>query len=299
MQLCNLTSCVAREDDTVETLREKIRIATIIGTIQSSATYFPGLRREWRENCEEERLLGVDITGQMDCLAIRDASVMDELRQYAVKVNQEYAHKLRINPSVAVTTVKPSGNTSVLVNCASGLHPRWSEYYVRNVRVSSHSPLYKVLRDAGVPLSPENGQESDTANTWVASFPIKSPQGAITRKDVTALDQLNHWLLNKEHWTEHNPSCTITYKADEIIDVVKWAWEHRHMVGGLSFLPYSESSYRLMPYEEIDRDTYEKFVTEFPPIDFSRIYRYEEDDLTTASSELACVSGTCETDYSK
>ena len=235
----------------------------------------------------------------MDCLAIRDASVMDELRQYAVKVNQEYAHKLRINPSVAVTTVKPSGNTSVLVNCASGLHPRWSEYYVRNVRVSSHSPLYKVLRDAGVPLSPENGQESDTANTWVASFPIKSPQGAITRKDVTALDQLNHWLLNKEHWTEHNPSCTITYKADEIIDVVKWVWEHRHMVGGLSFLPYSESSYRLMPYEEIDRDTYEKFVTEFPSIDFSRIYRYEEDDLTTASSELACVSGTCEADYSK
>lgn len=207
MQFCNLTAAVARADDTFETLREKVEVATIIGTIQSMATHFPGLRPQWKENCEEERLLGVDITGQMDSTVAQDPDVQRKLRQIAVDVNKEYAAKLGINQSVSVSCVKPSGNSSQLLDCSSGLHARWAPYYIRNVRVSSHSPIYKVLRDAGVPMDPENGQTRDNATTWVIHFPVKAPEGAITRNSRTAIEQCNYWLQNKLNWTEHNPSC--------------------------------------------------------------------------------------------
>lgn len=207
MQFCNLTAAVARADDTFETLREKVEVATIIGTIQSMATHFPGLRPQWKENCEEERLLGVDITGQMDSPVAQDPDVQRKLRQIAVDVNKEYAAKLGINQSVSVSCVKPSGNSSQLLDCSSGLHARWAPYYIRNVRVSSHSPIYKVLRDAGVPMDPENGQTRDNATTWVIHFPVKAPEGAITRNSRTAIEQCNYWLQNKLNWTEHNPSC--------------------------------------------------------------------------------------------
>jgi ribonucleoside-diphosphate reductase alpha chain len=296
-QFCNLTAAVARHEDTFDTLREKVEVATIIGTIQSLATHFPGLRDVWRQNCEEERLLGVDITGQMDSTIAQDAGVKERLRHIAVEVNRQTAQALGINQSASITCVKPSGNSSQLLNCASGLHARWAPYYIRNVRVASHSPIYKVLRDASVPMSPENGQTAENANTWVVHFPVKSPDGAITRKDRSAIAQCEFWLQNKIYWTEHNPSCTITYRPDEVLDVMKWVWEHRDQIGGLSFLPAFDAKYDNMPYVEIGHEEYERLAAEFPEIDFSKVYRYEEEDLTKAAQELACVSGLCEVDF--
>ncbi len=291
---CNLTAAVARVDDTFETLKEKVELATIIGTIQSLATHFPGLRPMWKHNSEDERLLGVDITGQMDSPVAQDARVKEQLRHFAVEVNREAARALGINPSAAITCVKPSGNSSQLLNCASGLHARWAPYYVRNVRVAAHAPVYKVLRDAGVPMDPENGQTVEDANTWVVHFPVKAPDGAITRNARSAVEQCEYWLQNKLYWTEHNPSCTITYRPDEVIDLMKWVWEHREQIGGLSFLPAFDANYAQMPYVEIDRAEYERLAAEFPNIDFAKLYYYEESDLTTAAQELACVAGICE-----
>ncbi|MBA3469011.1 MAG: hypothetical protein H0T53_05150 [Herpetosiphonaceae bacterium] len=296
-QFCNLTAAVARADDTYETLREKVEIATIIGTIQSMGTHFPGLRPQWKENCEEERLLGVDITGQMDSMVAQDPEVQRRLKQVAIDVNKEYAAKLGINQSASVTCVKPSGNSSQLLDCSSGLHARWAPYYVRNVRVSTHSPIYKVLRDAGVPMDPENGQTRADATTWVIHFPVKAPEGAITRNSRTAIEQCDFWLQNKMNWTTHNPSVTITYKPDEVMDVMKWIWDHREVIGGMAFLPSFDANYAQLPYAEISQEEFEKLAAEFPPIDFSKVYRYEEEDLTNAANELACSSGACEVDF--
>lgn len=293
-EFCNLSIAVARKEDNFETLKEKVEVATIIGTIQSMATYFPGLRPEWEKNCREERLLGVDVTGQMDCPAFRDEKVMRALRQVAVETNKKYAQILGINPSAAVTCVKPSGNSSQLLDCSSGVHARWSKYYIRNVRVGAHTPIFKVLRDAGVPMDPENNQTPESARTWVVHFPVKAPEGAIVRKDLTALDQCRYWLKVKENWTEHNPSVTITYSPDELLDLTKWVWEHQDKIGGMTFLPNFEAQYDQMPYVEISQEEYERLSREFPEIDFSKIYRYEEEDLTTAAQEIACLGGVCE-----
>jgi ribonucleoside-triphosphate reductase (thioredoxin) len=291
---CNLSAAVARADDTFETLRDKVEIATIIGSIQSMATHFPGLRPQWKENCEEERLLGVDITGQMDSPAAQDAQVKRRLKEIAIEVNRGTAAALGINQSAAISCVKPSGNSSQLLNCSSGLHARWAPYYIRNVRVATHSPLFKVLRDAGTPMDPENGQTPENANTWVIHFPVKAPEGSVTRNERTAVEQAEFWLQNKLYWTEHNPSCTITYKPDEVLDLMKWTWEHRDQIGGLSFLPSFDAQYAQMPYIEITKEEYERLASQFPPIDFSRVWRYEEEDLTSAAQELACASGACE-----
>lgn len=298
-EFCNLSIAIARAEDTYESLKDKVEVATIIGTIQSLATHFPGLRPKWKENCEEERLLGVDITGQLDSKVAQDPAVQGRLRQVAVETNQQVAGRLGINRSAAVTCVKPSGNSAQLFNCSSGLHARWSPYYIRNIRVSTHSPIFKVLKDAGVPMDPENGQTAETAITWVIHFPVKSPDGAITRKERSAVAQCEYWLQNKIHWTEHNPSVTITYHPDEVLDVIKWVYEHRDLVGGMAFLPAFDASYSQMPYQEIDKDTYEKLNAAFPPIDFSKLYRYEEEDYTKAAQELACSSGACEVEYTE
>ena len=293
-ELCNLSIAVARQADTLETLKEKVQIATIIGTIQSLATNFPDLRPMWKQNCEEERLLGVDITGQMDCPAVHDPATMRALREVATETNRVFAEKLGINQSAAITTVKPSGNSSQLLNCSSGLHTRWAPYYERNVRVATTSPIFKVLRDAGVPMDPENGQSRDDANTWVIHFPVKSPDGAMTRKDRGAIEQCNYWLHNKLNWTDHNPSVTVTYKPDEIMDLTKWIWEHRDQIGGMAFLPSFDANYAQLPYIEITREDYDRRTAEFPVIDFSKLWRYESQDLTTAAQELACLAGQCE-----
>jgi ribonucleoside-diphosphate reductase alpha chain len=295
-QFCNLTAAVARKHDTFESLRDKVEVASIIGSIQSLATYFPGLRPQWKQNCDEERLLGVDITGQMDSPIAQDAEVKARLRQIAIDVNKQTASALGINQSASITCVKPSGNSSQFLDCSSGLHARWAPYYVRNVRVATHSPLFKVLRDASVPMDPENGQTPENANTWVIHFPVKAPEGAITRQDRLAIQQCEFWLQNKLHWTEHNPSCTITYRPDEALDLMKWVWEHRDQIGGLSFLPAFDAKYDNMPYVEITREEFEQRAASFPEIDFSKVYRYEEEDLTNAAQELACSAGYCEID---
>jgi ribonucleoside-diphosphate reductase alpha chain len=293
-QFCNLTAAVARADDTYETLLDKVEVATIIGSIQSMATDFPGLRPIWKQNCEDERLLGVDITGQRDSKIAQDGHTKELLKERAVRLNYEYAKKLGINQSASITCVKPSGNSSQLLNCSSGLHTRWAPYYIRNVRVSASSPLFKVLRDANVPMDPENGQTADNATTWVIHFPMKSPDGAITRNDVTAIEQCNYWLQNKIFWTEHNPSVTITYKPHEVMNLMTWVWEHRDKIGGMSFLPSFDAQYAQMPYQEITKEEYEKLASNFPEIDFSKVWLYEESDLTNAAQELACVSGSCD-----
>jgi ribonucleoside-diphosphate reductase alpha chain len=293
-QFCNLSVAVAREQDTLEDLKEKVELAAILGTIQSKATHFPGLRKEWRRNCEEERLLGVDINGQLDCPAAQDPENMQVLRQVVVETNEKVAKILGISPSAATTCVKPSGNSSQLLNCSPGIHARWSPYYVRNVRVGAHTPVYKVLENSGVPMDPENGQTKENANTYVVHFPVKSPEQAITRNERTALEQCEYWLRNKLNYTEHNPSVTITYRPDEVLDIIKWTWENQDKIGGMTFLPAFDASFDQMPYMEIDKKEYEKLVKEFPEIDFSKIYRYEEEDYTTAAQELACMAGNCD-----
>lgn len=293
-EFCNLSIAIARQEDTLETLSEKVELATIIGTIQSMATHFPGLRKQWRENCEEERLLGVDVTGQLDSKAAQDPEVQRKLRGVAVETNRQLAEMLKIPQSASVTCVKPSGNSSQLFNCAPGIHARWSKYYVRNVRVSSHTPFFKVLRTAGVPMDPENGQMPETADTWVIHFPVKAPEGSITRKERSAIQQCDYWLQNKVNWTEHNPSVTITYQEDEIIEMIKWIWTNQDKIGGMAFLPAFDAMYDQMPYEEITEEEYNKLAAQFPNIDFSKLYRYEEEDYTTAAQELACLAGNCD-----
>ena len=293
-QFCNLSVAVAREKDTLDGLKDKVELAAIIGTIQSKATHFPGLRKEWKKNCEEERLLGVDINGQLDCPVIQNAENMQVLQDVAVETNKKVAAILGINQSAAVTCVKPSGNSSQLLNCSPGIHARWSKYYIRNVRVGTHTPVFKVLQNAGIPMDPENGQTRENANTWVIHFPVKSPEAAITRNERTAMEQCEYWLQNKLHYTEHNPSVTITYKPDEVLDIIRWTWENQDRIGGMTFLPAFNASFDQMPYVEINKEEYEKLVAEFPDIDFSKIYRYEEEDYTTAAQELACMAGNCD-----
>lgn len=293
-QFCNLSIAVARADDTIETLKEKVEVATLIGTLQSLATDFPGLRPEWKQNCEEERLLGVDITGQMDCPVVRDAAVMRELRDHAVEVNAKWAEIFGIPQSASVTCDKPGGNSSQLLDVANGIHGRHASFLNRNMRVSAHSPVYKALKAAGVPMSPENEQTVETATTWVIHFPMKSPAGSVLRRDLTAIDQLEYWKMAKTNWTEHNPSCTVSYDPDELVEVISWLWENKDYVGGLSFLPKDDAQYLQMPYEEVTEDEYLRRVETFPQIDFSKIYTYELADMTTATAELACLAGNCE-----
>ncbi|MDM8519169.1 ATP cone domain-containing protein [Anaerolineales bacterium HSG6] len=298
-EFCNLSMAVARAEDTYETLKEKVELATIIGSIQSMATHFPGLRPVWQKNCQEERLLGVDVTGQLDSLAAQDPEIQAKLKQVSIETNRKIAEQLGINQSVSVTCVKPSGNSSQLLNCSAGIHTRWSPYYVRNVRVAAHAPIFKVLHDLGVPMDPENGQMPETADTWVIHFPVKSPDDSITRKDRTAIEQCNYWLQNKTHWTEHNPSVTITYQPDEIIDLIKWIWKHQDKIGGMAFLPAFDAHYDQMPFVEIDEEEFNRLAGQFPKIDFSKLYRYEEEDFTTAAQELACLAGQCEVDFAE
>lgn len=298
-QFCNLSIAVARPDDTENSLRDKVEVAAIIGTIQSMATTFPHMRPEWKRICEEERLLGVDISGQQDCPLLSVASKQSEellisLQFHAVSTNRKYAEKLGINQSAAVTCNKPNGNSSLMLDCSSGIHRRWAPYYIRNIRVSPHTPIYRVLKDAGVPMDPENGQTEKNANAWVIHFPVKAPDGAPTRKGYSAVDQCEYWLMNKLYWAEHNPSVTITYEPHELIDLMKWVWNHRDVIGGMAFLPADDAQYKQMPYEEITKEEYEQLIGEFPPIDFSLLYEYEKSDMTEAAQLLACSAGSCE-----
>ena len=293
-QFCNLSSAVARVDDTILSLIEKVEMASIIGTIQSSATHFPHLPVEWQKNCEEERLLGVDITGQMDCpLMYGEGSewMMSKLRERAVETNKWVADALGINRSVAVTCVKPSGNSSVMLDCSPGIHPRHSANYIRRVRVNTSTPMYWLLFMEGAKMTQDIGQPS----MYVAEFYVKSPEGAIVKGDRGAIQQLDYWLKLKENYTEHNPSATITYRPEELEDVIDWLFKNQHKANGLSFLPASDHMYELAPYEAVDSDTMNSLLAQAPTIDFEKIHELDGGmDNTVAAQELACVAGGCD-----
>lgn len=294
---CNLSQGVARPGDTVESLRRKVRLATRMGTIQSLATRYRYLRASWGEHGREERLLGVDVTGQMDCPILRDGcpdAVLRQLRAEARAQNAADAERLGIRPSMAITCNKPSGNSSAFLDAAPGINARKIRYGIRNARVSAASPIFRVLKACGVPMDPENGQQADTATKWVIHFPMAAPEGSVIESERSALQQLDHWLLNKRNWTEHNPSVTVTYSPDEMIGIIGWVWEHRTEVGGVSFLPRADTVYRQMPYEETTRAEYEQALAAFPRIDWALIAAFEAEDMTTSSQELACGGGKCE-----
>ncbi len=291
---CNLSEIVARAEDTRESLLRKVRLATILGTYQSTLTDFPYLSKDWKRNCNEERLLGVSITGQWDSPAARDPEILKQLREEAVKVNKEYAARFGVAPSAAITCVKPSGNLSQTVNASSGMHPRHSQYYIRRIRISATDSLFHMLKDQKISYKPEVGQAMGAANTYVVEFPVKAPNGAVFRDGLSATDQLEHWRTVKQNYTEHNPSVTISVGNNEWIDVAHWLYQNWDILGGLSFLPREDTVYQLAPYEEITKERYEELKKSFPDIDFSQIVLYEKDDNTEGAKELACVSGVCE-----
>lgn len=293
-EFCNLSEVVARAEDTEETLMKKMRVATILGTYQSTLTTFPFLSKEWKKHCDEERLLGVSITGQWDCPAVRNESVLRKLRDYAIEVNKEYANRFGINASASITCVKPSGTVSQTVDAASGLHARHAKYYIRRIRIASTDGLFHMLKDQKIPYYPEVGQSISSASTYVIEFPVKAPEGAVTKDDLTAIEQLEHWKAVKNNYTEHNPSVTISVGANEWIEVADWLYGNWDMLGGLSFLPREEHAYLLAPYEEITKERYEEMVAKLPEIDFAQILLYEKEDLTDVKKELACVGGVCE-----
>ena len=293
-QFCNLTSIVIRPKDTVETLKKKIELATLLGTYQSTLTNFGFLSKKWKENCEEERLLGVSLTGYYDNPIVRNDKVLDMLKAHSVEVNKKYAKRFGINPSTAITCVKPHGNSGQLLGVGSGMHPWFAPYFIRRVRISHTDPLLQMARDQGVPCLPEVGQSEATATTFVLEFPVKAPAGAVFKDEVSALDLMKEWKRLKKHFVEHNPSATIYVGPDEWIAVGNFVYENWDWVGGLSFLPRSEHVYQLAPYEEITKEEYERRARAINHIDFSKLSQYEASDNTTGAKEFACVSGVCE-----
>ncbi len=295
-QFCNLSEIVCRATDTEKTLLEKIRLATILGTYQATLTNFGYLGEEWKNNCSSEALLGVSLTGQWDCPAVRDPKVLQKLRTESIRVNKIYAKKFGINESTCITTTKPSGTVSQVVDSSSGMHPRHAAYYIRRVRIGKTDSLFRMLKDQAVPVYPEVGFTDDTASTFVIEFPVKAPDGAITKDSISAIDQLEHWKMVKQNYTEHNPSTTISVGSDEWIKVGNWVYENWDFVGGLSFLPRSDHVYQLAPYEEIDKARYDEMIKMVDHIDFSKILAYEQKDETNLKQELACAGGVCEVD---
>lgn len=293
-QFCNLSEVIARAGDNEKTLLRKTKLATLLGTYQSTLTKFNYISKDWQDNCETERLLGVSITGQWDCETVRDGKVMRKMRDLAIKTNQEYAKRFGINASTSITCVKPSGTVSQTFDCSSGIHPRHSQYYIRRVRISATDSLYRMVRDQGIPHYPEVGQTMGEANTYVLEFPVKAPQGSVFKNDLSAIEQLEYWKSVKLNFTEHNPSATISVGEEEWVAVVSWLHTNWDIIGGLSFLPRENHVYRLAPYESIDKKRYEDLAKKFPKIDYSKLIIYERTDETEQKKELACAGGTCE-----
>jgi ribonucleoside-diphosphate reductase alpha chain len=292
-QFCNLSEPVVRANDTFETLARKVRLATILGTIQSTYTHFPYLRKIWRENTEAERLLGVSLTGIMDSWTAHatDAQLI-ALKQVAIDANAEWSAKMGIEPSAAITCVKPSGTVSQLVDSASGIHARHSEYYIRTVRGDNKDPLTQFMIAKGIPNEPCAQKPSTTT---VFSFPQKSPPNAVTRNDMTAIEQLELWLTYQRHWCEHKPSVTITVRDHEWLDVGAWVYRHFDEVSGISFLPHSDHSYKQAPYQECSEREYLDALSVMPDsIDWTGLVDFEKDDTTKGSQTMACSSGVCE-----
>jgi len=295
-QFCNLSEVIARANDTHESLVRKARLASLLGTYQSTLTKFRYISKDWQKHCQEERLLGVSVTGQWDSGAARNPETLRAMRDMAVKTNAAYARRFGIKASLAVTAVKPSGTVSQTFNCSSGIHPRHAKHYIRRVRISATDSLFKMLKDQGVPYHPEVGQSLENASTYVLEFPVEAPGGSVFKDDLSALEQLEYWKVVKLNYTEHNPSATISVDEDEWIGVVDWIQRNWDIIGGLSFLPRFEHVYRLAPYETIDKKRYDELVAGFPLIDYSKLVTYEHSDETEQKRELACVGGACDID---
>jgi ribonucleoside-triphosphate reductase len=296
-EFCNLTEVVISAEDTREDLMEKVRLATILGTWQSTLTNFKYLRKTWKDNCEEERLLGVSLTGIYGNKITSTAGkaleqLLTDMRLDSVKVNDNEAKKLNINPSVSITCVKPSGTVSQLVGVSSGIHPWYSDYYIRSVRGSNNDPLTQFLKDSGIPNEPDVMKPDETT---VFYFPQKAPKNATVTKDLTAIDHLEMWKIYRTYWTEHNPSVTINVHEDEWLKVGAWVFDNFDSIGGISFLPASEHTYKQAPYQEISKDEYEEWVKKSPSaIQWEMLSIYETEDGTTGTQELSCVAGQCE-----
>jgi len=291
-QFCNLTEVVCRAGDTFESLKRKVELATILGTIQATFTDFRYLRSIWKRNTEEEALLGVSFTGLMDSplkdMYYESSDQLEALKQHAVEVNKLWADRLGINQSTAITCVKPSGTVSQLVDSASGLHPRFSDFYIRRVRNSINDPLTQFLASQGVPWE----MDKVSPNTAVFSFPQKSPDGAVCKDGLTAIQQMEYWKHIQDNWCEHKPSITVYYGADEYMELGAWVWEHFDEVSGVAFLPRLEHTYEQAPYEEITKEQYEELRSSMPTIDWSQFT--ESEDNTEGSQTLACVGSNCE-----
>jgi ribonucleoside-triphosphate reductase len=302
-QFCNLSEVVVRATDTLSDLERKVRIAAILGTIQSTLTHFPYLRKVWKDNTEEERLLGVSLTGIMDHPLLNGTSpllneqyslsnILEYLKNVAVATNAEWAAKLGINPSVAITCVKPSGTVSQLVDSASGIHARHSPYYIRTVRGDNKDPLTQFMKDQGIPSEPDVMKPDATT---VFSFPQKSPVGAVTRNDMTALEQLEMWLTYQRHWCEHKPSVTVTVRDHEWMEVGAWVFKYFDEVSGVSFLPHSDHTYQQAPYQECSEREYLDALALMPErIDWAKLSEYETEDTSKGTGTFACAGGSCE-----
>ena len=293
-QFCNLTEVVVRPTDTEKTLANKVRLASILGTIQSTFTDMPYLRPIWRKNTEEERLLGVSLTGIMDNEITSNPSkkLLNKLRDTAIQTNRDYAEQFGISASAAITCVKPSGTVSQLVDSASGIHARHSEYYIRTVRGDNKDPLTQFLTDAGIPAEPCVMKPDSTT---VFSFPTKSPDNAVTRNDMTALEQLELWKTYALEWCEHKPSVTITVRDEEWLNVGAWVFDNFDICSGVSFLPHSDHTYAQAPYQDCDKATYKESAAKMPKkIDWAKLSDYEQEDNTAGSQTLACSGDSCE-----
>ena len=298
-EFCNLSEVVVRATDTRESLLEKVRLATILGTIQSTLVNFKYISKSWQKNCEEERLLGVSLTGIMDCNVTNGKgphgslpAILQDLKGMAVKTNEEFAKKFGINQSVAVTCVKPSGTVSQLTNAASGIHARHNPYYIRTVRGDKKDPLTKMMIDQGFPVEDDVMNPSHTS---VFSFPHKVDQGAVFRTDLTAIEQLELWKTYQEYWCEHKPSVTISVKENEWLKVGAWVYDNFNYMSGVSFLPFSEHTYKQAPYQDCNKEEYEMLLDKMPKIvEWNKLSEYEQTDMTIGAQELACAAGFCE-----
>lgn len=295
-QVCNLSEVVVRAEDDIKTLKNKVRIAAIMGTVQSTLTNFRYVRNIWKRNTEEERLLGVSLTGICDHPILGDCTneelpkILEELREVAVQANKDWAATLGIPQSTAITCVKPSGTVSQLTDTASGIHPRFSPYYIRRVRGDSKDPMSIMLRESGVPCE----QDVMNPSALVFSFPQKAPEGALCAEEMGAVEQLNLWMVYQKHWCEHKVSMTCYYSDDEFLDVGGWIWKNFDEVSGISFLPRADHNYRQAPFEECNREQYEELLARMPEMDWSQLKKYELEDTTTGTQELACKGNVCE-----
>jgi|TARA_R100001129_G_scaffold179871_1_gene157249 ribonucleoside-triphosphate reductase len=295
-QFCNLTEVVIRDKDSIDDLARKVRLATILGTAQATLTKFPYLRKVWQNNTEEERLLGVSLTGIMDnritSRATDLSAILKELKQVAIDTNKVYAEKFGIPQSTAITCVKPSGTVSQLCDSASGIHARHSQYYIRTVRGDNKDPLTKFMVDQGIPSEPCVMKPNDIT---VFSFPMKSPSGCVDRNTMSAIDQLKLWLTYQRHWCEHKPSCTVTVRDHEWMEVGAFVYEHFDEMSGVSFLPHSDHVYQQAPYQDCTKEEYKDAIKKAPSkIDWSLLQNYEKEDGTSASQTLACSGDSCE-----